>query len=154
MKKLIVSSFLTLTMLLAFLVPVNVEVSASSNTLSTAEQIISEGKKYIGTAYRSGGMSPKGFDCSGFVVYTYKQITGKTLPRSSSGLFSSGEAVSKTELQKGDILVLNTSGRGASHVGIYIGDNKFIHSSSSGVKIDSLSHSYWSPKYMGAKRYL
>lgn len=148
MKKLIISSILSLTMLLGILAPANTEASA------TAESIILEGTKYIGTKYRSGGMSPSGFDCSGFVVYTYKKITGKTLPRTSKGLFGSGTAVQKSDFQKGDILVFNTSGDGASHVGIYIGENKFIHSASNGVRIDSLSHSYWAPKYMGAKRYL
>ena len=154
MKKIIISSILSLTMLFGILAPANTEASASTKSISTAENIILEGTKYIGTKYRYGGMSPSGFDCSGFVVYTYKKITGKTLPRSSKGLYGSGTAVQKKNLQKGDIVVFNTSGRGASHVGIYIGDNKFIHSASKGVRIDSLSNSYWGPKYMGAKRYL
>lgn len=154
MKKIIISSILSMAMLLGILAPANTEASASTSAPTTAESIILEGKKYIGTKYRNGGMSPSGFDCSGFVVYTYKKITGKTLPRTSKALFGSGVAVNKSDLQKGDILVFNTSGKGASHVAIYIGDNKFIHSANNGVRIDSLSHSYWGPKYMGAKRYL
>lgn len=153
MKKIIISSILSLTMLFGFLAPTNTE--ASTKPISTADNIILEGTKYIGTKYRYGGISPSGFDCSGFVVYTYKQITGKTLPRSSAAIYKSGTAVKKNQLQKGDILVFNTSGRGASHVAIYIGNNKFLHASSSkGVRIDSLSNSYWGPKYLGAKRYL
>ncbi len=154
MKKVIISSILSLTMLLGILSPINTEASTLTKSVSTAENIILEGKKYIGTKYKYGGMSPSGFDCSGFVVYTYKKITGKTLPRSSKGLYGSGTAVQKKNLQKGDILIFNTSGRGASHVAIYIGDNQFIHSANKGVRIDSLSSSYWGPKYMGAKRYL
>ena len=152
MKKIIISAILSLTMLFGILAPVNTE--ASTKTISTAESIILEGTKYIGTKYRYGGTTPSGFDCSGFVGYTYKKVTGKTLPRTSKGLYSSGTSIKKNQLQKGDILVFNTSGKGASHVAIYIGDNKFIHSASKGVRIDSLSNSYWGPKYMGAKRYL
>lgn len=111
--------------------------------------------KYIGTPYKSSGNSPGGFDCSGFVrqVYADKNIT---IPRNTSGQFQTGTTVSKSNLQIGDLVFFNTSGKGVSHVGIYIGANQFIHSATSqGVMISSLSDPYyWGNKYIGAKRIL
>ena len=99
-----------------------------------------------------GGTSLAGFDCSGFTSYVYKNL-GLTLPRTSQAQFKTGTAVSKTNLREGDLVFFNTSGRGVSHVGIYVGNGKFSHSSSSrGVTITSLSDSYWSKRYVGAKR--
>ncbi|GMO00245.1 C40 family peptidase [Parageobacillus thermoglucosidasius] len=115
--------------------------------------LIAEAKKLIGTPYRYGGTTPKGFDCSGFVYYTHKKV-GKILPRSSNQMYQKGKAVHKSNLRPGDLVFFNTSKtkKGVSHVAIYIGNNRIIHAVSKGVKIDSLSNSYWKSKYVGAKR--
>ncbi|WP_019243468.1 MULTISPECIES: C40 family peptidase [Bacillus] len=151
MKKIIVSSVLALSLISTFLLPNYTE--AASTTTVEQNKVINTGKKFIGTKYRFGGTTPSGFDCSGFVGYTYSKAIGKKLPRSTSELYQTGKAVSKSNLQVGDLVFFTTYKKGASHTGIYVGNNKFIHSSSSkGVTIDSLSNSYWKPKYIGAKR--
>ncbi len=108
--------------------------------------------KTIGTTYKTGGMSTAGFDCSGFTKYVFNKV-GLTLPRTSKAQFNIGTAVSKSKLRSGDLVFFNTLGKGVSHVGIYVGNGKFAQSSSShGVTITSLSNSYWSKRYVGAKR--
>ncbi|PLS14719.1 peptidase P60 [Bacillus sp. M6-12] len=146
MKKIAVAALLSLSILISLLTPFNT-AEASSN------DIVAEGMKYIGTKYKFGGTTPKGFDCSGFLGYTYKQATGKTLPRTAASIFAKGTPVAKSELQKGDLVFFTTYKKGASHAGIYVGNNKFLHASSSkGVRIDSLDASYWKPRYIGSKR--
>ncbi|MFS0784641.1 C40 family peptidase [Bacillus sp. 1P06AnD] len=152
MKKLVVSSIVTLSIVCALLMPTDTQ-AASYNSASTQEKIISVGKQYIGTAYRFGGTTPKGFDCSGFVGYTYSKATGQKLPRTTTQLFNKGKAVQQKQLQKGDMVFFSTYKKGPSHVGIFVGNNSFMHASTSrGVTIDSLSNSYWNPKYIGARR--
>ena len=146
MKKVLVMSLLSFGLLLSgiFNAP---EASAASK-----KSVITVAKNYIGTPYKYGGTSPKGFDCSGFVSYSYKKV-GKSLPRTTAGMYKKGKKVKKSDLKKGDLIFFETYKKGASHVGIYIGSNQFIHSSSSkGVKVDKLSNSYWKTKYYGAKR--
>ncbi|CAM3847337.1 stalk domain-containing protein [Alkalicoccus chagannorensis] len=126
------------------------EASASG----TADQIISAGESQLGTPYQWGGTTTSGFDCSGFTGYAFSQA-GIDLPRTAQQQFSVGTSVSRSNLQPGDLVFFSES-RSASritHNGIYIGNNQMIHSSSSqGVSIVSLSSSYWSPRYVGAKR--
>ncbi|MEK4909523.1 C40 family peptidase [Niallia sp. FSL R7-0648] len=146
MKKVLVMSFLSFGLLYSgiFTAP---EASAASK-----KSVVTVAKNYIGTPYKYGGTSPKGFDCSGFVGYSYKKV-GKSLPRTTASIYKKGKKVKKANLQKGDLIFFETYKKGASHVGIYIGSNQFIHSSSSkGVKVDKLSNSYWKTKYYGAKR--
>ena len=120
----------------------------------SADAIIATAKKYIGVPYVWGGSTPGGFDCSGFVQYVFN-AHGISLPRTSKEQYSVGTWVSKSNLKAGDLVFFDTEGNGVSHLGIYIGDNQFIHASTSkGVIITSLSNSYWSPKYYGAKRIL
>lgn len=108
--------------------------------------------KTIGVAYKTGGTSTAGFDCSGFTKYVFKNV-GLTLPRTSKAQYSVGTAVSKSNLRSGDLVFFNTLGNGVSHVGIYVGNGKFAQSSSSrGVTITSLSQTYWANRYVGAKR--
>lgn len=124
---------------------------AASSVAST--QIVSSAKSLIGIKYRYGGTTKAGFDCSGFVGYVYKS-KGVSLPRTAAGMYSSGTAVKKANLAVGDLVFFNTTGRGVSHVGMYIGSGQFIHASTSkGVRIDKLNDPYyWGKKYVGAKK--
>lgn len=128
-----------------FASPVTNEAEAASyNELTTTAS------QYIGTPYVYGGTTTKGFDCSGFTQRVFSDL-GIKLNRTSSSQYSQGTAVSS--LLPGDLVFFNTSGKGISHVGIYIGDNQFIHSSTSdGVIISGLGENYWSKRYVGAKR--
>lgn len=128
--------------------------SALNKEKPTASAIIATAKKYIGVPYVWGGSTPSGFDCSGYVQYVFK-AHGISLPRTSKEQYGVGTYVSKANLKAGDLVFFNTEGGGVSHLGIYIGNNQFIHASSSkGVIISSLSNTYWAPRYYGAKRIL
>lgn len=123
----------------------DVEAASIQDLTKTAQQ-------YLGTPYVYGGTTARGFDCSGYTQKVFSDL-GIKLKRSSRDQYTQGTAVSKSNLQAGDLVFFNTSGSGVSHVGIYIGNNKFIHSSTSkGVIVSSLSESYWANRYMGAKR--
>ncbi len=124
------------------------------STGTKADQIIATAKNYIGVPYLWGGTTPNGFDCSGFTQYVFKKH-GITLLRTSKQQYTMGVAVSRSNLKKGDLVFFNTSGSGVSHLGIYLGNNQFIHASSSkGVTISSLTSSYWVNTYIGARRIL
>ena len=115
-------------------------------------RIISSAMQYIGVPYVFGGTSPYGFDCSGYVQYIFAQA-GISLPRTADVQYEVGTPISTAELMPGDAVFFTTYTYGASHVGIYIGDGNFIHASSSrGVTISSLSSSYYSTHYIGARR--
>ncbi|MDZ5783880.1 C40 family peptidase [Marinococcus luteus] len=127
--------------------------SSSSNeqvagvSTGTSSNIVNTAKQYIGTPYVWGGMSPSGFDCSGFINYVYDKH-GKSMPRTVASIYSDVTKVSSPSV--GDIVFFDTRG-GASHAGIYIGNNEFIHAgASTGVTISSMDNSYWEPRYMGA----
>ena len=110
-------------------------------------------KEVIGTPYLYGGTTTAGFDCSGFILYVLNQFGIDDLPRTSQTQAKAGTEVEQDELRVGDLVFFNTSGRGVSHAGIYVGDNKFAHSSSSrGVVISSLSESYYKNRYVTARR--
>lgn len=127
---------------------------------SLADSMLAHGLSLVGTRYRPGGTSVQsGFDCSGFVGFLYKQELGIQLPRSTREMITlDAPKVARSELEPGDIIFFNNRGRGrVSHAGIYLGDNQFIHSSSSrsgGVRVDSLADRYWNSSYMLAKRVL
>jgi cell wall-associated NlpC family hydrolase len=107
-------------------------------------------QRFIGTPYVWGGQSPRGFDCSGFVKYSYQHF-GVSLNRSSYEQFNQGSAVSRGNLMPGDLVFFDTDGGGASHVGIYLGGGQFINAAGSSVRIDSLSAGYWNGHYVGAR---
>ncbi|WP_431030438.1 NlpC/P60 family protein [Lysinibacillus sp. LZ02] len=119
---------------------------------ATPKELTATAYKYIGVPYVYGGTTTSGLDCSGFTRLVFSQL-GISINRTSSAQYSQGTAVSKSNLQVGDLVFYNTSGRGVSHVGIYVGNNKFIHSgTSTGVTVASMSTSYWATRYVGAKR--
>ena len=119
---------------------------------ASVSQVESYASKYMGTPYKWGGTTPSGFDCSGYVQYVFKEM-GISIPRDTSSQWKTGTAVSKANLKVGDLVFFNTY-RTASHNGFYIGNNKFIHSSTSqGVMISSINDPYyWGSRYVGARR--
>ncbi len=106
-----------------------------------------------GSPYRNGGSDPSGFDCSGFVWYVLGQH-GVRVPRTVGELFREGTDVSGTAVEAGDLVFFNTDGRGASHVGMAIGGDEFVHAPSGrgDVRVERITAQYWASRYVGAKR--
>jgi cell wall-associated NlpC family hydrolase len=105
--------------------------------------------------YRRGGREPStGFDCSGFVRYVFRQTVDEELPSDSASQFAVGAKVNRSDLKTGDLVFFRTRGKRISHVGIYLGEGRFIHSPSSGkrVSINRLDETYWARRFAGAKR--
>ena len=130
---------------------------APAITGNKGTDVVAFAKQYLGSRYVYGGASPStGFDCSGFTSYVYSNF-GVSLSRSSSGQASNGTSISKSQLEPGDLLIFNNrSNTSVGHVGIYIGNNQFIHAANpgTGVVTDSLSSSYYAQRYVDAKRVL
>lgn len=130
-------------------------VSNTTNGTSKKEEIVQYAKQFLGSKYVHGGSSPSGFDCSGFTYYVYKHF-GYNLSRSSSAQVNNGTTVSKSDLQLGDLVFFShyKTFQGIGHVGIYIGNNQFIHASSekTGVIITSLNSGNYPKRYVTAKR--
>lgn len=122
-------------------------------TISEGQKIVNCAKQYLGTPYVWGGSSPSGFDCSGFVQYVIRQC-GYSIGRTVTQQWNYGTKVNKEDLQPGDLVFfVNTYTSGFSHIGIYVGDGEFIHSSSNGgVKYSDLNSNYYSSHYYGARR--
>lgn len=115
-------------------------------------EIIATGKKYIGVPYVFGGTTPKGFDCSGFLQYVFKE-NGFLIPRLADEQYQLGLSAKTSQLSEGDLVFFTTYTSGVSHCGFYVGDRKFLHASSSkGIRIDSLDSDYWKSRYFGAKK--
>jgi cell wall-associated NlpC family hydrolase len=109
----------------------------------------------IGVDYRYGGTSPEtGLDCSGLVRYVFQQVTGVTLPRTAKEMSRVGDQVALDELKPGDLVFFNTRRFAFSHVGIYLGDNRFIHAPSRGreVEVATFDKSFWQQRFNGARR--
>lgn len=125
-----------------------------------ADAVLERGFELLGTPYRYGGVSAKsGFDCSGFIGYLFREELGLELPRSTREMIGiDAPRVARSDLEPGDLIFFNRRGRGrVSHAGIYIGNGRFLHSSSrrsGGVRVDSLNDGYWNASYLQAKRVL
>ncbi|WP_312769338.1 C40 family peptidase [Epilithonimonas sp.] len=125
---------------------------------NTIDNILSEAESYLGTPYRFGGTSRSGIDCSAFVLSVFGAAAGMDLPRVAAEQSQEGDAVERTELQKGDLVFFSHRGSRISHVGIVEevtpeGEVKFIHAATSkGVMVSSLDDNYWGPKFRFAKR--
>ncbi|EKU70444.1 C40 family peptidase [Selenomonas sp. F0473] len=119
---------------------------------SKVSDVIKTAKAYMGTPYVFGGATPKGFDCSGYLQYVF-QKQGIAIPRTADEQYKLGlRTKSAKELVPGDLVFFETYEKGASHCGIYLGKDEFIHASTSkGVRIDKLSNSYWQPRFLGGK---
>jgi len=125
-----------------------------SVTDRTSELVISA-MGFLGVPYRRGGNTAEtGFDCSGFVRAMYDKSVGKLLPRRAEEQAAATEKIDRSELKPGDLVFFNTMRRAFSHVGIYIGDGKFIHSPRSGssVRVEDMNGSYWQRRFNGARR--
>ncbi|SAK62598.1 peptidase P60 [Caballeronia hypogeia] len=126
-----------------------------SGVASKAGDVVVGALNMIGVRYRWGGNSPdSGLDCSGFVRYVFQDTLGMTLPRRAEEMSRVGEKVAVSELKPGDLVFFNTMRRSFSHVGIYIGDNKFVHSPSTGstIRVDDMEDGYWEKRFTGARR--
>jgi cell wall-associated NlpC family hydrolase len=130
-------------------------IEGEENWPDRAREVLVNALSLTGVRYKYGGNSPEtGFDCSGFVRYVFKQATSLSLPHNALAISRLGQTVPKDELKPGDLVFFNTLKTAFSHVGIYLGDNRFIHSPSSGgkVKIESMQDGYWAKRYNGAQR--
>ena len=117
------------------------------------DQVLLDVVSYLGVPYAYGGSSKNGMDCSGLTSSVYASAVRKQIPRSTRDQFQMGTRISKGELQFGDLVFFNTTGRTPSHVGMYIEDDLFVHASVSyGVTISSLESSYYKKRFVGARR--
>jgi len=119
------------------------------------QDLLSTALASIGVKYRRGASDPSvGFDCSGFVRHVYKEAMGLLLPHNAYSMSLQGKPVAMADLQPGDLVFFNTLKKQFSHVGIYLGDDRFIHAPSHGksVEVDKLSDSYWTRHFNGARR--
>lgn len=129
--------------------------SATSVVVDKTESLINNAMQLIGVRYRWGGNTPQsGLDCSGFVRYVFNDTFGFLLPRKSAQMSKVGLEITKEELRPGDLVFFNTMRHAFSHVGIYVGDNKFIHAPSRGksIRVDDMTKTYWDKRYNGARR--
>jgi len=139
---------------ISFILATVVALTSFATGASAASQLESTVDKLVGIKYRYGGTTTKGFDCSGFTSYVFNKV-GIKLLRSSREQATMGIKVDRDDLRPGDLVFFNTFGKRISHVGIYLGDGKFVHSSSKrGVRISSMSEKYYVKRYVTSRRVL
>ena len=133
-------------------------VSLIDRATDGVQTVLDQAVRLLGTPYRWGGdganTAALGFDCSGFVTHVFRSSLGLTLPRTAKAMSQIGEKITKQDLQPGDLVFFNTMRRAFSHVGIYLGNDRFIHAPRSGeeIRIDNLYDSYWLRRFNGARR--
>lgn len=128
---------------------------AGGKVESKASELVVHAMGFLGLPYRRGGNSvDTGFDCSGFVRAIFEQTAGLVLPRRAKEQAAAAQRIERSELQPGDLVFFNTMRRAFSHVGIYVGEGKFIHSPRPGseVRVESMSLAYWTRRFDGARR--
>ncbi|MBK1679114.1 C40 family peptidase [Rhodocyclus tenuis] len=131
------------------------EMSLFERYTNSAQDLILKGLELVGINYRRGGTNPDtGLDCSGFVQLVYREAVGLVLPRTAREQSQVGDVVDKNELKPGDLVFFNTMRRAFSHVGIYLGDNRFLHAPRTGaeVRVEDMRQSYWVKRFDGGRR--
>lgn len=126
-----------------------------SNVTDKASDVVLNALQFIGVRYSYGGNTPEsGLDCSGFVRYVFQNTASMMLPRRSEEMSRVGERIAQNDLKPGDLVFFNTMRRSFSHVGIYIGGDKFVHAPSTGgkIRVEDIRQSYWMSRYNGARR--
>lgn len=131
------------------------DASVFSRYANNAQELVMHALSFVGIHYRRGGESPEtGFDCSGLVRHVFRESLGLALPRTSRDISRLGETVRRDQLQPGDLVFFNTLRRGFSHVGIYLGEHRFVHAPATGgeVRIEDMRQRYWTQRFNGARR--
>jgi cell wall-associated NlpC family hydrolase len=129
--------------------------ATASTQIDGSDELVFHALAFLGVKYRYGGNSPDtGWDCSGYVFHVFKQGIGVVLPRDSFAMSERGETIIREDLRPGDLVFFNTLNRAFSHVGIYLGDNRFIHAPSTGkvVQISDMNSNYWARRFNGGRR--
>ena len=129
--------------------------SLIARAASSAGAAVTRALELVGIRYRRGGSSPDtGFDCSGLVDHVFREGFGLILPHNAREIAKAGEKVKQDDLQPGDLVFFNTMRRAFSHVGIYLGDNQFVHAPRSGgeVRVEDMRENYWVKRFNGARR--
>jgi cell wall-associated NlpC family hydrolase len=129
--------------------------SAPPASVDRGQAIVQTALKYVGVPYVYGGVTPAGWDCSGYVLYVYKEAAGISLPRSAAQQYKVGAVIPANQVRAGDIIFFtDTFGPGITHDGIALGDGRFVHARSEGygTVISSLSDPYWAAHFAGARR--
>jgi cell wall-associated NlpC family hydrolase len=132
--------------------PVSID---SSDWAGMVREVLMSALSLTGVKYKYGGGSPEtGFDCSGFVRYVFQQAASLTLPHSARALSQLGQTISMEQLEPGDLVFFNTLKSAFSHVGIYLGGNRFIHAPSAGgsINVVNMDDAYWAKRFNGARR--
>jgi cell wall-associated NlpC family hydrolase len=130
-------------------------LQAADRHLTVTRELVMQALGYLGIRYKYGGNSPNtGFDCSGLVRYVVSEALGLVLPRDARSISQHGSNVGTDELQPGDLVFFNTMRRPFSHVGIYVGEGRFIHAPASGgaVELVNMADRYWAARFNGARR--
>ncbi|WP_052675709.1 C40 family peptidase [Paenibacillus sp. IHBB 10380] len=133
-----------------------ISASAVPDSIETlGQKVVTFAQEYIDVDYKYGGVTKDGFDASGFTKFVYKNSDAKMiLERSVAAQFKQGQAIGSKSLKAGDLIFFKTDGKTASLVGIYVGNNEFIAATTKGVRVQSLTTSYYKKAYLGAKRML
>jgi cell wall-associated NlpC family hydrolase len=128
---------------------------ADNDSNDRSQELVFHALAFLGVKYRFGGSDPQtGWDCSGYVFHIFRNAIGVTLPRNSFAMSERGESIERGDLRPGDLVFFNTLRRAFSHVGIYLGENRFIHAPSSGkaVQISAMDAGYWAQRFNGGRR--